>query len=116
MALDEDTVNDVIATIKEDGADITFNQVTIGGGFDPLTFLPTDTIVPYEIKAVITKFKANELPLIVLAGDIKVLLDATHQPTKADSFIINGDAYGIENIETVYSKNSPVLYICLARK
>jgi hypothetical protein len=115
MALDEQTAQEVINDIKEDGAEITINKI-VAGVFDPLTGLTGNTTTPHPINAILSRYKSNELPNIVLAGDIKVLIGNEYPPTKDDTFIINGDTYNIEYIEIVHSKNSQVLFTCVARK
>jgi hypothetical protein len=107
--------------IKEWGQDVVLVQQT-GSTYNSTTGTITKNTTSYNIKAVITKLKIQELGGLYQENDVKILLDpgqiSNNYVTTGDYFEVpyDGGTQTMKVIDpTTYRGDNPVFYVIIAR-
>lgn len=115
--------NDMRGLIREFGRTATLRKVT-AGSYSPSTGTVSSTTTDYSVKAYMAEYKLTELTVDnIVRGDRRAVMSAYDtsgatlpSPDEGDLFVGIGDTVRVVSVQTLYSGDNIVCYICQVRE
>ena len=114
---------DMYSLLNEFGKATTFRQINTST-YDPSTGSSTKSSTDYSVKSYMAQYTLTELTVdSIVRGDRKALLSAFDTsgsaipaPDEGDLLVGVGDTVRVVSVQTIYSGENVVCYICQVRE